>query len=98
MTTVAETERLTRRGPIGFAIDSAIESFSGVLLGLRLSSRLRSGETDEGTERLALRLGDNPVLADAAETRICVLLSVSPFAMHEGIEAWQGELAGEHRH
>jgi len=62
-------------------------------------------------------LGDNLILADAAETRICVLLSVSTlvgllifaltgaawvdpvagfviaaFAIHEGKEAWEGEL------
>lgn len=68
--------------------------------------------------RVARRLGDDPlILADAAETRICVLLSVSTllglglyeltgaawldpiagfviaaFAVHEGMEAWQGEL------
>lgn len=67
--------------------------------------------------RVGLRLGDNLVLADAAETRICVLLSVSTllglglyhltgatwldpvagfviaaFALHEGSEAWAGEL------
>lgn len=68
--------------------------------------------------RVGLRLGDNLVLADAAETRICVLLSISTlagvalfeltgaawldpvagfviaaFALHEGKEAWEGELA-----
>ena len=67
--------------------------------------------------RVGLRLGDRLVLADAAETRICVLLSVSTlaglilfeltgaawldpvagfviaaFAVHEGREAWEGEL------
>ena len=76
MTTVAETERLTRRGLrlaqftvgynllggvlavgagvaaglvslIGFGIDSAIKSLSSVLVALRLSSRLRSGDADE---------------------------------------------------
>jgi divalent metal cation (Fe/Co/Zn/Cd) transporter len=125
---------------IGFGVDSGIESFSAVLVALRLSARLRPGEprdTDEARERLALRfvagtffllaayvtvdgivslvtgerpdtsvlglgvlgaslivmpllavakrrvglqLGDNLILADAAETRICVLLSVSTFA------------------
>jgi divalent metal cation (Fe/Co/Zn/Cd) transporter len=68
-------------------------------------------------KRVGLRLGDNLILADAAETRICVLLSVSTlagvilymltgaawldpvaafviaiFAIHEGREAWEGEL------
>ena len=68
--------------------------------------------------RVGLALGGDPlILADAAETRICVLLSASTlaglllfqltgaawldpvaglviagFAVHEGIEAWHGEL------
>ena len=67
--------------------------------------------------RVGRQLGDNLILADAAETRICVLLSVSTllglglftltgaawldpvagfviaaFAVHEGLEAWEGEL------
>ncbi|MBO3103904.1 cation transporter [Cellulomonas fengjieae] len=67
--------------------------------------------------RVGLRLSDNLILADAAETRICVLLSASTlaalvlfqwtgaawldpvaafviaaFAIHEGREAWEGEL------
>ena len=67
--------------------------------------------------RVGRRLGDRLILADAAETRICVLLSVSTlaglvlfqltgaawldpaagfviaaFAIHEGLEAWEGEL------
>lgn len=67
--------------------------------------------------RVGLRLGDNLILADAAETKICVLLSISTlvavglyeltgaawldpvagfviaaFAIHEGREAWEGEL------
>ncbi|PVU84311.1 cation transporter (plasmid) [Cellulomonas sp. WB94] len=67
--------------------------------------------------RVGLRLGDNLILADAAETRICILLSISTltgvglyqltgagwldpvagfviaaFAVHEGREAWAGEL------
>lgn len=68
--------------------------------------------------RVGLQLGDNLILADAAETRICVLLSISTlvgvglyqltgaawldpvagfviaaFAVHEGLQAWEGELA-----
>lgn len=69
-------------------------------------------------KRVALQLGGDPlILADAAETRICVLLSISTllglglyalvgwtwldpvagfvialFAIHEGREAWEGEL------
>jgi divalent metal cation (Fe/Co/Zn/Cd) transporter len=73
--------------------------------------------------RVGRRLGDNLILADAAETRICVLLSASTllgvllyaltgaawldpvagfalaaFAVREGREAWEGELAHEHEH
>jgi divalent metal cation (Fe/Co/Zn/Cd) transporter len=73
--------------------------------------------------KVALDLGGDPlILADAAETRICVLLSISTlaglalfaltgaawldpvagfviaiFAIHEGREAWEGELV-EHDH
>jgi divalent metal cation (Fe/Co/Zn/Cd) transporter len=68
-------------------------------------------------KKVGQQLGDNLILADAAETRICVLLSVSTlvgvglymltgaawldpvagfvialFALHEGKEAWEGEL------
>lgn len=160
---------------VGFGADSAIESASAVLVGLRLSARLRHGDADEVRERRSLkavavtffllagyvviegtrslvggerpenstlgmvllaasivvmpllarakrrvgqRLGNDPlILADAAETRICVLLSISTlagiglysftgatwldpvagfviaaFAIHEGREAWHGEL------
>ena len=67
--------------------------------------------------RVGRRLGDNLILADAAETWICLLLSISTlaglllfeltgaawldpvagfviaaFALHEGKEAWEGEL------
>jgi divalent metal cation (Fe/Co/Zn/Cd) transporter len=74
--------------------------------------------------RVALQLGgDRLILADAAETRICTLLSVSTlaglvlyawtgaawldpaagfvvaaFAVHEGREAWEGELAEDDDH
>lgn len=73
-------------------------------------------------KRVGLALGgDQLILADAAETRICVLLSVSTlvgvglyqltgatwldpvagfviaaFAVHEGKEAWEGELVEDH--
>lgn len=165
---------------IGFGIDSGIESISAVLVGLRLSARLRHGRADERKELITLRLvaitffllagyvtvegvrslvtgatpesspvaigllvaslvimpllaeakrrvgvalADPLILADAAETRICVLLSVSTlvglvvfsltgagwvdavagfviaaFAIHEGREAWEGELAHDHGH
>jgi divalent metal cation (Fe/Co/Zn/Cd) transporter len=163
---------------VGFGIDSGIESAAAVLVGLRLSARLRHGEADVRKERRALRLvavtffllaayvvvegirslvggeepdtsivglvllaasvvvmpllarakrqvamqlgGDKLILADAAETKICVLLSISTlaglglyaftgaawldpvagfvialFAIHEGREAWEGELVEE---
>ena len=160
---------------VGFGVDSGIESLAAILVGLRLSARLRHGSTDEAKERRALKavavtffllaayvvvegvrsllddeepntstvglvllaaslvvmpllarakrrvgsaLGGDPlILADAAETKICVLLSISTlaglglyaltgaawldpvagfviaaFAIHEGREAWEGEL------
>ncbi|WP_298460063.1 cation diffusion facilitator family transporter [uncultured Cellulomonas sp.] len=71
--------------------------------------------------RVGVALADDLILADAAETRICVLLSLSTlvgvglyaltgaawldpvagfviaaFAVHEGAEAWDGELAHDH--
>ncbi len=72
-------------------------------------------------QRVAIQLGgDKLILADAAETKICVLLSISTllglglytitgatwldpvagfviavFAVHEGREAWEGELVEE---
>lgn len=74
-------------------------------------------------KRVGLALGGDPlILADAAETRICVLLSISTlvgigayavtgaawldpvagfviaaFAIHEGREAWEGELLEDDR-
>ena len=41
---------------VGFGIDSGIESIAAVLVALRLSARLRHGETDERKEKIALRL------------------------------------------
>ena len=163
---------------VGFGVDSGIESLAAILVGLRLSARLRHGSTDEHKERRALKavavtffvlaayvivegvrsllddeqpdtstvglvllaasivvmpllarakrrvglaLGGDPlILADAAETKICVLLSISTlaglglyaltgaawldpvagfviaaFAVHEGREAWEGELVDD---
>ncbi|WP_455837024.1 cation diffusion facilitator family transporter [Pseudarthrobacter siccitolerans] len=119
---------------VGFGIDSGIESIAAVLVGIRLSARLRHGHADERKERITLKLvavtffilaayvtyegtmslvegdapesspvsiiilllsvivmpflagmkkrvgtqlQDNLILADAAETKICVLLSIS---------------------
>lgn len=83
-----------------------------LVLSLIVMPVLAAAKKKVGTE-----LGDNLILADAAETRICVLLSVSTlaglvvfaltgaawvdpvagfviaaFALHEGKEAWEGEL------
>jgi divalent metal cation (Fe/Co/Zn/Cd) transporter len=141
---------------VGFGIDSGIESAAAVLVGIRLSARLRHGEADERKERRALKavavtffvlaayvtiegiralvggetpdnsvvgivllassvivmpvlarekrrvgeaLGGDPlILADAAETKICVLLSISTllglgfFAMTGA--AWLDPVAG----
>jgi len=141
---------------VGFGIDSGIESIAAVLVGLRLSARLRHGDTDENRERRALKLvagtffllaayvifvstqslvegevpssspiaivlltasiivmpllarakqrvgtqlgGDPLILADAAETRVCVLLSISTL-LGVGLyqltaAAWLDPLAG----
>lgn len=92
--------------PVGVAVLAA----SLVVMPLLAAAKTRVGR----------RLGDPLILADAAETRVCVLLSVSTlaglmlfqltgaawldpvagfviaaFAVHEGLEAWQGELLEE---
>ena len=96
------------QSPIGIAL--LIASLV-VMPGLALAKR-----------RVAQQLGGDPlILADAAETLICVLLSISTltglllfqltgaswldpvagfiiaaFAIHEGREAWEGELVEDH--
>jgi len=90
---------------------------SPVAIALLLASIVVMPVLAAAKRRVGLRLRDNLVLADAAETRICVLLSVSTllglvmfeltgaawidpvagfviaaFAVHEGREAWEGEL------
>ncbi len=74
-------------------------------------------------KRVGMALQDNLILADAAQTKICVLLSISTllgvglfqltgaawldpaagfviaaFAVHEGHEAWAGELVADQSH
>ena len=91
------------RSPVGIAVLAASIVVMPVLAAMK--------------RRVGRRLGDNLILADAAETRICVLLSISTlaglglyeltgaawldpvagfviaaFAIHEGREAWEGEL------
>jgi hypothetical protein len=97
---------------------------SGVGIALLTASLLVMPLLARAKRRVALRLGgDRLILADAAETRICTLLSVSTlaglvlyawtgaawldpvagfvvaaFAIHEGREAWAGELDHDHHH
>ena len=79
-----------------------------------------AGDLAAMKKRVGTQLGDNLILADAAETRICVFLSISTlaglvlymitgatwldpvaafviavFAIHEGREAWEGELVDD---
>lgn len=95
--------------PVGIAVLAA----SLVVMPVLAAAKMRVGR--------ALR--DPLILADAAETRVCVLLSVSTllglvafqltgaawidpvagfviagFAIHEGREAWEGELVHDHDH
>jgi divalent metal cation (Fe/Co/Zn/Cd) transporter len=97
---------------------------SPVSIGLLVASIVVMPLLAAAKTRVGRRLGDKLILADAAETRICVLLSVSTllglvlfqltgaawidpvagfviaaFAVHEGREAWEGELVegGTHR-
>lgn len=90
---------------------------SPLSIGLLVASIIVMPILAAAKRKVGLRLGDNLILADAAETRICVLLSISTlvgvglfmltglawldpiaafviaiFAIHEGREAWEGEL------
>ena len=90
---------------------------SPVAIGLLVASLVVMPVLAAAKRRVGLRLGDNLILADAAETRVCVLLSaatlagvglhaltgaswwdpvaafvIAGFAVHEGLEAWEGEL------
>ena len=91
---------------------------SPVSIGLLAASVVVMPLLAAAKRRVGMQLGgDRLILADAAETRICVLLSVSTligvglfqltgaawldpvagfviaaFAVHEGLEAWEGEL------
>lgn len=91
---------------------------SPVAIGLLIASLIVMPVLAAAKKRVGIQLNDNLILADAAETKICVLLSVSTllgvglfaltgaawldplagfviaaFAIHEGKEAWEGELA-----
>lgn len=94
---------------------------SPLAVGLLIASLVVMPLLAEAKRRVGVALSDPLILADAAETRICVLLSVSTltglvvfaltgapwvdavagfviagFAVHEGREAWAGELAHDH--
>lgn len=96
---------------------------SPLAVGLLIASLVVMPLLAEAKRRVGVALADPLILADAAETRICVLLSVSTllglvvfaltgagwvdavagfviaaFAVHEGREAWEGELDHDHGH
>ena len=122
----AETERLTKRGlrlaqftVVYNVAEGAIAITVGILL--LAASVIIMPLLARAKRRVGLALGgDQLILADAAETRICVLLSISTliglglyalvgwtwldpvagfviavFAIHEGREAWEGELVDD---
>lgn len=91
---------------------------SWIAIGLLIASIIVMPILAAAKKRVGQQLNDNLILADAAETRICVLLSISTllgvglyeltgaawldpvagfviaaFAIYEGKEAWEGELA-----
>ncbi|MCP9271141.1 cation diffusion facilitator family transporter [Mycolicibacterium arenosum] len=90
---------------------------SPLAIGLLVASIIVMPVLAAAKKKVGTQLKDNLILADAAETRICVLLSISTllgvglyaltgaawldpvagfviaaFAIHEGKEAWEGEL------
>lgn len=98
-------------------ITGEVPEASPLSIGLLVASIIVMPILAAAKRRVGLTLGDNLILADAAETRICVLLSISTllgvglfmltglawldpiaafviaiFAIHEGREAWHGEL------
>ena len=98
-------------------ITGEVPEASPLSIGLLVASIIVMPILAAAKRRVGLKLGDNLILADAAETRICVLLSISTllgvglfmltglawldpiaafviaiFAIHEGREAWNGEL------
>ncbi|WP_402463341.1 cation diffusion facilitator family transporter [Isoptericola aurantiacus] len=96
---------------------------SPLALGVLIASLVVMPLLARAKSRVGRALGDPLVLADAAETRVCVWLSVATlaglvafrltgaawfdplagfvvaaFAVHEGREAWEGELVHDHDH
>lgn len=101
-------------------IEGAEPDTSPLGLGVLIASIVVMPLLATAKRRVGLALRDNLILADAAETRLCVLLSASTllgvglyaltgaawldpvagfviaaFAVHEGREAWEGELGDE---
>lgn len=99
----------------------AVPETSPVALGVLVASLVIMPVLAAAKYRVGRALGDPLILADAAETRVCVWLSVSTltgllafwwtgaawidpvagfvvaaFAVHEGLEAWEGELVEDH--
>jgi divalent metal cation (Fe/Co/Zn/Cd) transporter len=110
---------VTIEGVRSLAIGEKPES-SPVALVLLVASLIVMPILALAKHRVGVALHDNLILADAAETKICVLLSISTlvgvglyglngaawldpvagfiiaiFAIHEGREAWHGELVCE---
>lgn len=103
---------------LGSLVSDETPEHSPVGIGLLVASVLLMPVLAAAKQRVAVRLGGDPlILADAAETKICWMLSVSTllglglfaltgagwldpvagfviaaFAVHEGREAWEGEL------
>ena len=107
---------VTVEGVRGLVVGEAPAS-SPLSIGVLVASLVVMPVLAAAKRRVGNRLGDNLLLADAAETRICILLSISTltgvglyqltgagwldpvagfviaaFAVHEGREAWAGEL------
>ncbi|WP_407319642.1 cation transporter [Isoptericola halotolerans] len=102
-------------------VSGAVPETSPVALGVLIASLVVMPVLAAAKYRVGRALGDPLVLADAAETRVCVWLSVATlagllafwwtgqawidpvagfvvaaFAVHEGLEAWEGELVEDH--
>ncbi|MCK0116694.1 cation transporter [Isoptericola sp. S6320L] len=102
-------------------VTGAVPETSPLALGVLVASLVIMPVLAAAKYRVGRALGDPLVLADAAETRVCVWLSVATlagllafwwtgqawfdplagfvvaaFAVHEGLEAWEGELVEDH--
>ncbi|MBO1269971.1 cation transporter [Arthrobacter sp. PO-11] len=101
-------------------IDGEAPESSPVSIGILVLALVAMPVLAAMKKRVGTRLNDNLILADAAETKICLLLSsstllgvglytltgaawldpvagfiIAAFAIYEGREAWEGELAEE---